>query len=179
MFSLQRAIPKLVSESRSVVSDSLQSQPMGFPRQEYWSGFPFPFSRGSSQPRDQTQVSHIVSGFFTSWATREACIIQRPKLSQSQQSMWLPQKTMEVLLGHDCYSKPPSSDLDITWWGLADHPSIPSVLKEQEVASAITSLCKAKPLWVLVCEWITCRYLDDLFVKGTAASLGQGAVVFK
>ena len=32
----------------------------------------FPFSRESSQPRDQTQVSHIVGGFFTSWATREA-----------------------------------------------------------------------------------------------------------
>ena len=30
-----------------------------------------PFSRASSQPRDQTQVSHIVGGFFTSWATRE------------------------------------------------------------------------------------------------------------
>ena len=32
----------------------------------------FPFSRGSSQPRDQTQVSHIAGRFFTSWATREA-----------------------------------------------------------------------------------------------------------
>ena len=31
-----------------------------------------PFSRGSSQPRDPTQVSHIAGGFFTSWATREA-----------------------------------------------------------------------------------------------------------
>ena len=31
-----------------------------------------PFSRGSSQPRDQTQVSCIASRFFTSWATREA-----------------------------------------------------------------------------------------------------------
>ena len=30
-----------------------------------------PFSRGSSQPRDQTQVSRIADGFFTSWATRE------------------------------------------------------------------------------------------------------------
>ena len=29
------------------------------------------FSRGSSQPRDQTQVSHIVGRFFTIWATRE------------------------------------------------------------------------------------------------------------
>ena len=32
----------------------------------------FLFSRGSSQPRDQTQVSRIAGGFFTSWATREA-----------------------------------------------------------------------------------------------------------
>ena len=32
----------------------------------------FPSSRGSSQPRDQTQVSGIIDGFFTSWATREA-----------------------------------------------------------------------------------------------------------
>ena len=31
-----------------------------------------PFSRGSSQQRDQTQVSHIAGRFFTSWATREA-----------------------------------------------------------------------------------------------------------
>ena len=30
------------------------------------------FSRGSSQPRDQIQVSHIAGGFFTRWATREA-----------------------------------------------------------------------------------------------------------
>ena len=32
----------------------------------------FPFSRGFSQRRDQTQVPRIAGGFFTSWATREA-----------------------------------------------------------------------------------------------------------
>ena len=32
----------------------------------------FPFSRASSQPKDWTQVSLTVGGFFTSWATREA-----------------------------------------------------------------------------------------------------------
>ena len=32
----------------------------------------FPFSSGSSQPRDQTHVSHIAGGFFTSRATKEA-----------------------------------------------------------------------------------------------------------
>ena len=31
-----------------------------------------PFSRGSSQSRDQTQVSHITGGFFTNWAISEA-----------------------------------------------------------------------------------------------------------
>ena len=31
----------------------------------------FPFSRGSSPPRDGTQVSHIAGRFFTSQATRE------------------------------------------------------------------------------------------------------------
>ena len=31
-----------------------------------------PFSRGSSQSSDQTQVSHIVGRFFTIQATREA-----------------------------------------------------------------------------------------------------------
>ena len=31
-----------------------------------------PFSMGSSQPWDQTQVSLIAGGFFSSWATKEA-----------------------------------------------------------------------------------------------------------
>ena len=31
-----------------------------------------PFLRGSSQPRNWTQVSHIASRFFTSWAIRKA-----------------------------------------------------------------------------------------------------------
>ena len=38
----------------------------------------FPFSRGSSQPRGQTQVSRIAGRFFTSWATREAQIKYNP-----------------------------------------------------------------------------------------------------
>ena len=40
----------------------------------------FPFSRESSQFRDQTQVSLIAGRFFTSWAIREACyyILESP-----------------------------------------------------------------------------------------------------
>ena len=33
------------------------------------------FSRGSSQPRDQTQVSLIAGRFFMGWAAREAWTI--------------------------------------------------------------------------------------------------------
>ena len=49
------------SESCSVVSDSLRPS-----RPEFWSGVAFSSSRGSSQPRDQTQVSRIAGRFFTS-----------------------------------------------------------------------------------------------------------------
>ena len=40
----------------------------------------FPFSRGSSQPRDQTQDSHIAGGFSTSWAHG------KPKIRDCQNS---------------------------------------------------------------------------------------------
>ena len=44
----------------------------------------FPFSRGSSQPRNQTQVFCIVGEFFTSWATREVQEYWRESLSLLQ-----------------------------------------------------------------------------------------------
>ena len=34
----------------------------------------YPFSRGSSQPRNRTRVSSIAGGFFTNWVMREAFI---------------------------------------------------------------------------------------------------------
>ena len=55
-----------------------------------------PFSMRSSQSRDQTQVSLIAGGFFTSWATREA------------QEYWSTNNSL-LLLYHTCpftYLKP-------------------------------------------------------------------------
>ena len=63
------------SESRLVVSNSLRPMDCivhGILQARILEWVAFPFSRGSSQPRDWTQVSHIAGGFFTSWATREA-----------------------------------------------------------------------------------------------------------
>ena len=42
----------------------------GSPRILQWVAYPF--SRGSSQPRNWTRVSCIAGGFFTNWAMREA-----------------------------------------------------------------------------------------------------------
>ena len=43
----------------------------GIPQARILEWVAFPFSRGSSQTRDQTQVSYIAGRFITSWATRE------------------------------------------------------------------------------------------------------------
>ena len=72
-------VPTKVSESESesclVMSDSLWPHglysPWNSPGQNTGVGS-LSLLQGSFQPRDQTQVSHIAGGFFTSWATREA-----------------------------------------------------------------------------------------------------------
>ena len=52
----------------------------------------FLFSRGSSQPRDQTQVSHFADRFFSSWVTREtqAIMFRSVQFSHSvvSESFW-------------------------------------------------------------------------------------------
>ena len=56
-----------------------------------------PFSRGSSQPKNRTQVSCMTSRFFTIWATREALcvswVISKARNKSSQMERWyLPSK---------------------------------------------------------------------------------------
>ena len=57
----------------------------------------FLFSRGSSQPRDQTQVSHIAGRFFTSWATGKPKKTGVGSLSLIQQ-IFLTQESNQGLL---------------------------------------------------------------------------------
>ena len=90
-------------EWNSVVSDSLQPRGLysswNSPGQNTGVGS-CSFSRGSSQPRDQTQVSHIAQ-FFTSWATKETQSIsfwpiwgsnplQFSSVTQSSPTLWDP-----------------------------------------------------------------------------------------
>ena len=44
---------------------------MGFPHRKILEWVAMPSPMGSSQPRDQTQVSRIAGRFFTTWATRK------------------------------------------------------------------------------------------------------------
>ena len=60
----------------------------GIPQARILEWVAFPFSRGSSQPKDQTQVSHIAGGFFTSWATREVHI-KRSKSEKQKQILYI------------------------------------------------------------------------------------------
>ena len=49
--------------------------PQGSPRILEWVAYPF--SRGSSPPRNRTRVSRIAGRFFTSWVTREARLFSK------------------------------------------------------------------------------------------------------
>ena len=65
-----------------------------------------PSSRGSSQPRDQTQVSHIVGGFFTIWFSSvqllsHVRLFATPWIAAHQTSLsitnsWSPPKLMSI-----------------------------------------------------------------------------------
>ena len=72
------------SVSCSVVSDSLQPHglyPQGssvceFSRQECWSRLPFPSPGDLLDPGTEPQSPALAGGFFTIWATREACWVE-------------------------------------------------------------------------------------------------------
>ena len=61
-----------VAQSCQTLNDPMDYTVHGICQARILEWVAFPFSRGSSQPRDRTQVSCIGGRFFTSWATREA-----------------------------------------------------------------------------------------------------------
>ena len=99
--------------SSSVVSDSFTAPwavahqaplSMGFSRQEYWNRIAFSFSRGSSRPRDQIQVSCIADRFFIIWAAREAPMRSYlvPKPRDSKWTINFTQLWLEASGLHSC-----------------------------------------------------------------------------
>ena len=89
-----RAVHALESESksRSVMTESWTPHTVcGILQARIPEWVAVPFSSGSSQPRDWTQVSHIAGRLITSWATREADKASsfRPLPDLSWSLMWL------------------------------------------------------------------------------------------
>ena len=70
--SVSKVVCVKVAQSCSTLCDPMDYTVHGILQARILEWVAFPFSRRSIQPRDQTQVSHIAGGFFTSWATREA-----------------------------------------------------------------------------------------------------------
>ena len=66
-----------VTQSCPILWDSMDYTVHGILQARILEWAAFPFSRGSSQPSDQTQMSRIAGKFFTSWATREVPWNQR------------------------------------------------------------------------------------------------------
>ena len=83
--------PGIEPMSSALQADSLLSH-QGSPRILDWVAYPF--SRGSSWPRNCTGVSCITGRFFTSWATREKWTYNLYKIEKTQNtayiSPWIP-----------------------------------------------------------------------------------------
>ena len=80
----------------------------------------YPFSRGSSQPRDWTQVSCLAGGFFTNWAIRESHIIPLIYLFHLVIPLIKKQKVPLVLIpgtweGACCYCRRLSLYVGVEW----------------------------------------------------------------
>ena len=86
------------SESCSVVSDSLWPQVHGILQARKLQWVDVPFSKGSSQPRVWTQVSHTACRFFTSWGI----ILVKITTVQFSSSVVSNSVVSDSLWPHDC-----------------------------------------------------------------------------
>ena len=88
-----------------------------------------PFSRGSSQPRDWIQVSHIAGGFFTSWATWES--------GYQIRTVFRARSKFKRMM---CYFK--TSVMGIPWWS-SGYSFVLSLLRER-IQSLVRELSSCK-----------------------------------
>ena len=73
---LAKEVKVKVTQSCPTFCDTMDYRVHGILQARTLEWVAFPFSRGSSRPRNQTRVSCIAGGFFTNWVTREAPICQ-------------------------------------------------------------------------------------------------------
>ena len=101
----------LIAQSCLTLCDTMDCSPPGSSvhgilqtRTLEWVAMPSP--RGSSQPRDWSQVSHISDRFFTIWATREVDGHSQINELLSPLVLWLINKEMLKLMGQKHMDSP-------------------------------------------------------------------------
>ena len=72
VYTAYSAVCCSVSQSCPTLCDLVDYPVHGILQARILEWITFPFSRGSSQPRDWTQVSHFAGGFVASWAISSA-----------------------------------------------------------------------------------------------------------
>ena len=115
---------------------------MEFSRARILEWVALPLSRGSSQPRDRTQVFHIAGGFFTSWATRKPSCCKWCKLAK----------------GVDCFSDLWKTDRRLT----NEMKSIFSLAPEELLRQGRSNKCCVLPSWSwLAADVVFCLHGAD------------------
>ena len=160
LFPTQRSNPGFL-HSRKIL---YQLSHQGSPKKLEWVAYPF--SRGSSLPRNWTGVSCIAGGFLTSWATREARALPnsssgsarwesyRIKVLPISCSMWDPchgpRGSFTSKLNRRCSEPLPAWVFPASSWsGYVIRPQvIPrpcTVLPEAELHNALPALLPLRP----------------------------------
>ena len=118
----------------------------------------YPFSSGSSQPRNWTGISWIAGGFFTSWATRKA-----------------PRKCWPLISCSSAFSKP-----SLYIWKFLVHVLLKSSLMDFEYYFAsVGNEYNCVVVWTFCqsCRW-KCRNNFSDFKKCSTYTLESGRVTF-
>ena len=167
------------SESGSVVSNSLlllsHSRPILHARILEWVAFPF--SGGSSQPRDGTHISGIAGRFFTSWATRDPRILEWIAYPFSSRCSWPRNRTGVSCIAGGFFTN----------WAIREaHLGSDNSLVCEKVGEAVLSMvgCLAAfsdvritPSHQINHIWQPNTYRDFAKCPGVGQSGGAGAVV--
>ena len=81
---------------------------MGFPRQEYWSGFPFPSPRDLSDPGNEPTSPALAGEFFTAEPPGKLHpIISAANTLNEEEAPWFVRRSFAILL---LFGVPPTSD---------------------------------------------------------------------
>ena len=159
------------SESYSVLSDSLQPRIVhGYLQVGMLEWIAFPSSMGSSQPRDQIQVSHISGRFFTSWVIREALVwMQMLNCPLKAAGVPDPESMVSTYVCHSFIAWSEFVHISFTWIWQFRHVSClshmpPKVHYQTFSKKACSFLC----MCVWVCAWCVLSHFRNVWLSVTA-----------